>query len=109
MTQYYMNITSPIGVKCENIKRYTMMNSTKCPHELQKELERRAGASKDGVLDWSSSDPLCFRCATLINRMNPPAPGSGHEDPGELELPNKWYGECQVACGGKHMCIDKFE
>ena len=34
---------------------------------------------------------------------------SGHEDPGESELSNEWYSECQVAYKNKHMCIDKSE
>ena len=40
VTQYYKNITSPIGANCENIKRYTIMNNTKDAHELQKKNSR---------------------------------------------------------------------
>ena len=70
------------------------MNSTKCPHELQKENSRdEQGAWKDRVPDWSSADQLWFRCATLISKgrihklqsLRP-----GHEDPGESELPSEW-------------------
>ena len=37
VTQYYKNITALIGTNARNTKRYTIMNSTKSAHELQKE------------------------------------------------------------------------
>ena len=44
--------TSPDRRKCENIKRYTSMNSIKGAHEFTEgKLERRAGAWKDKTSD----------------------------------------------------------
>ena len=43
--------------KCENTKRYTIMNGTKGAHELQKENSRdEQGIWKDKVSDWSTAD-----------------------------------------------------
>jgi len=71
VTQYYNNITSPIGAIARIQGDITMMNSTKCPHELQKKKSKdEQGAWKGRVLDWPSADPLCFCCTTLINRMS---------------------------------------
>ena len=44
VTQYYKNITSQM----REYQRYTIMNSTKDAHELQKKkLERQAGGLKE--------------------------------------------------------------
>ena len=52
VTQYYNNITSPIWRKCENTKRYTIINSAKGGSESQIENSRaEQGAWKDGPSD----------------------------------------------------------
>jgi len=50
-----------------------------------KTREMSRGAWKNRVSDWSSTDPLRFRCATLINRMSitVQAPGPVYADRGE--------------------------
>ena len=86
------------------------MNSTKGAHEFTKgKLERHAwGLEGQGFRRFA--DDQCYCCATLIsNWEKPQAPRPGHENLGESELPNEWYGECQVACKDKHTCVDKSE
>jgi len=88
------------------------MNSTKCASELQKKKSRdEQGAWKDRVPDRSSADPRHCCCATLIIRKPTmiQALRFAHAGPGESELSNKWYDECQLACRDKHICIHKSE
>ena len=64
--------------KCENTKRYTIMNSTQDAHKLQKEnlRDEQWGLEEKGF-GRSADDPR-FRCATMIsNRETPQAPSSG--------------------------------
>ena len=63
--------------KCKNIKRYTIMNSTKDAHELQKgKLESLAGGLVGKGFERSVDYPR-FYCATLINnRENSQTPNS---------------------------------
>jgi len=50
--------------KCENIRRYTIMNSIIDAHELQEENSRgEQGAWKDRALDRSTADPRRYCCA----------------------------------------------
>ena len=74
LQEYYI----PYRLRCENTKRYTIMNSTKGAHELQKEkLERRAEGLEGLGLRRLTDDP-CHHCTTLIsNRENPQASNSG--------------------------------
>ena len=52
VTQYYKNITSPIGANVRIQKRYIIMNGTKGAHESQRENSRaEQGAREDRVLD----------------------------------------------------------
>jgi len=88
------------------------VNSTNYAHELQKENSGDGhGAWKDRALDGlpkihASSVHICS-ATERIHKLQPP--GSEHAGPGELELTNKWCGECQVAYRDKHTCIDKSE
>ena len=66
------------------------MNSTKSAHELQrKNLRDEQGTLKDRAPDWSTADPRCYRCATLINRKSTTvqASRSKHAGPRESETP----------------------
>ena len=65
VTQYYKNITSSIGAIARIRKRYTMINSTRCPHELQKKNSRdEQGAERIGshtglpLIHYASGAPL---------------------------------------------------
>jgi len=69
-----------------NYKKY------KSAHELQKKTrEMSKGAWKDRASDWSTTDPRCYRCATLITTksITVQTPRSEHAGPGESELPNE--------------------
>ena len=85
--------------KCENIKRYTIKNCIKGAHESQRENSR---AEQGGLEGWGfkrSANNSRFRCVTLISNWEKNkllALRSGHEDPGELELPNEWHGEREL-------------
>jgi len=86
------------------------MNSTKGTHELQKENSRDAqGAWKDrdsnGLPMIHATTALLWLETRRIHKLQ--ILRSEHEDPGESELPNEWWCECQMACRDKHMCIDK--
>jgi len=65
------------------------MNSIKDTHELQKENSRAEQEGLEGKKDpgRSTTDPLHYHCATLINRKSTKvqAPGSGHASLGESE------------------------
>ena len=66
------------------------MNCTKCTRELQKEnLRDEKGAWKKKGSGWSTADPRCYRCATLITRKSTTVqtPRSEHVDPKKSETP----------------------
>jgi len=88
------------------------MNSTKGAHELQHENSRdEQGTWKDRVSDGlpmihTFAAPL-WSASKRIHKLQ--VSESGHEDPGESELPNEWWCKCQMVCRDKHMSIDKFK
>ena len=93
------------NTKCENIKRYTIMNSTKGAHEFREgKLERHAGGlegrASDGQPMIHATTALLWSESGRAHKFK--APKSGHEDPGESELPNVGWCECQMACNDKH-------
>jgi len=67
------------------------MNSANAAHEFTEgKLKRRAGGSgriEFWMVCWGSRLPMHFSGQQL---GNPYAPGPGHEDPGESELPDEW-------------------
>ena len=96
--------------KCENIKRYTNMNSTKCAHESKKENSRaEQGTWKDRTSDGLSmihaSTAHLWSATGRIHKLQ--APRSKYADSGNQKLSNEWCDECQVACIIRHTCIDK--
>jgi len=98
--------------KCENTKRYTIMNCIKGAHKSQRENSR---AERGAWKDRSSDDPPMIHASTgqlwsatkRIHKLQ--ALRSRHIDPGDSELPNEGCGEGQVANRDKHTCIDKSE
>jgi len=68
-------------------RRYTSMNSTKDAHKLQKETQVPNKGPERKDLERFTADPLCYHCATLINRksITVQAPRSRHAGPGESE------------------------
>ena len=75
----------------------------------RKTLEPNKGAWKDGVLNGlleihATAAPL-WSATGRIHTLQ--APKLGHEDPEELELPDEWWCESQMASMDKHMYIDK--
>ena len=88
MIKYYKNITSLIGEKCDNIKRYTIMNSTKSIHKLAKKNSRdEQRAWKELTLDglmmiYASAVHLWSAIGRVYKHQ---ALRSWHADPGESE------------------------
>jgi len=64
--------------KYENTKGYTMMNSTKCIHELQEKNSRNEQRTLEEWGSRRSADDPRFSCASLIGiRENSQAQSSG--------------------------------
>ena len=109
MTQYYKNITSPIGANAkiqrdnELYKRRSRVTKGKL-ESWAAGLERYAS---DGLPMIHASVAHLWSATRRIHKLQ--ALKSGHADLGESELPNEWCGECQVACRNKHACINKSE
>ena len=97
--------------KCENTKRYIIMNSTKMLTSYKRKTRKTSRGPGRIGLGRSSADPKLYRCATLITRKSTAVqvPRSEHAGPRESELPNEWCGEYQVVCIDKHTYIDKSE
>ena len=109
--QYYKNITSPIGANVRiqrniqlKIVQNMLMNYKRKTRETSRGLE---GWALDGLPMIHASAVHLWLTSGRIYKLR--VSRAGHEDPGESELPNEWYGECYVACMNKHSCIDKSE
>ena len=88
------------------------MYSTKGTRKSQKgnlraEQEAWKDNASDGLLMFHASTAHFLSATGRIHKLQ--ASESEYEDPGELELPNEWCGECQVASKDKHACNDKSE
>jgi len=87
----YMNGTKGARIHVYKVTyRYEIVKDT---HESAKgKLERHKGGLEGWSSERSAGGP-CYRCATLISKGgNPhaPAPGPGHENPGEsVKLPRR--------------------
>ena len=116
VTQYYKNITSPIGANTEYKKIYNYEQYKRCSRVTKRKIrEFSKGPERKGL--WT----VC-RWFTLPLRISDQQPD---QQPGEStnfklydldmqiqesqKLPNEWCDECQVACRNKHTCIDKSE
>ena len=101
VTQYYKNITSPIDANARIQIVYNYELYKRRSRVTKENLESREGSWKDRVSDGL---PMIHALAAhlwsatgIIYKLQ--APRSGHEDPGELELPNEWCSECQGHAG----------
>ena len=109
------NITSTLHhryVQMRNTKRYIIMTYTKGAHESQRENSR----AEQGAWNVRASNglPMIHVFAAHLWSVTGRIHGSKLRDldiriQGSQKLPNEWYGECQVACRKKYMCIDKSE
>jgi len=112
VTQYYKNITSPIGVNVRiqsGIQSWTVQRMLTSHKGKAREPSRRPGRiGLWTVCRWSTL-PLC-----IFDQQPGESTSSKLWDldmriQGSQKLPNEWCGECHVACRDKHTCIDKSE
>ena len=111
MTQYYKNITSPIGAIVRIQRDIQVCAVQRSPTSYKRKTQetsrgpRRVGSWTGlSLIHYASATPLWLTTGRIHKLQTL---GSQHEDPRESELHNEWWFECQMACVDRHMCIDK--
>ena len=114
VTQYYKNITSPIGanagtnVGIQGIFSYKQYK--RCSRVKKRKTQKtRRGPRRIGL--WM----VFWRFTPSLHRSNQQPEGSTSSKLWNLDMriqeslnpPNEWCDKCQVACKDKHTCIDK--
>jgi len=112
VTQYYINITSPIGA----IKRIQRDIQVWIVQRALTSYRKKTWETSRGV-GGIGSQTIC-RCSTLPLRYSDQQLGESTSSKlwdlnmriqESQKLSNEWCGECQVACRVKHTSVDKSE
>ena len=110
VTQYYKNITSPIGTNTRIQREIQYEQYNRCSRVSKEKLERWAKGPRR-----TESQTVC-RWSTLQLRISDQQLGESRSSKlwdldmriqGSQKLPNEWCGEGQVAYRDKYTCIDK--